>query len=141
MPPDPHANPVEEPVSTPPPSRPPAAPAVYITFTPSVHRKLASQRWIRTEVRLIGRHPHNDIIVNDLGVSKQHAELRRSPSGRWSITDLNSHNGTFVNGTRVTRQELKDGDIIAIGRSAALRLAGGELIEHVDDGSSPEMDG
>jgi pSer/pThr/pTyr-binding forkhead associated (FHA) protein len=84
-------------------------------------------------VMRIGRGPDNDIIVVELGVSKQHAELRRSPAGGYSIIDLGSHNGTFVNGTRVTRQELKEGDIVAIGH-ATFRLAGGQLVDYVDDG-------
>ena len=66
-------------------------------------------------------------------MSKQHAELRKSPTGRYQIIDLGSHNGTFVNGTRVNQAELKDNDIIAIGH-ATFRLVGGELIEYVDDG-------
>jgi pSer/pThr/pTyr-binding forkhead associated (FHA) protein len=140
MPPEPHANPAGEPASTPPPSRPRAAPAVHTTITPSVHRKLGSRHWIRTEVLLIGRSPDNDIVVLDLGVSKRHAELRRSPSGRLSIIDLNSHRGTFVNGVRISRQELKDGDVITIGL-ATLRLTDGELTEDVGQGSSPEAHG
>ena len=71
-----------------------------------------------TAVR-IGRRPDNDIVVADLGVSHHHAELRRSPDGRYSIIDLGSHNGTYVNGTRVSQQELNEGDIIAIGHAAA----------------------
>jgi ADP-ribose pyrophosphatase YjhB (NUDIX family) len=88
-------------------------------------------------VRRIGRRPDNDIIVNDLGVSKQHAELRRTPAGRYWIIDSGSHLGTFVNGTRVTQQELEEGDIIAIGH-ATFRLAGGELIDYVDDGRASD---
>ncbi len=89
--------------------------------------------YIQSPVMRIGRRPDNDIIVPDPGVSKQHAELRRTPAGRYSIIDLGSHSGTYVNGTRVNQQELKEGDIIAIGH-ATFRLAGGELIEYVDDG-------
>jgi pSer/pThr/pTyr-binding forkhead associated (FHA) protein len=59
----------------------------------------------------------------------------RRPAG-YSIIDVGSHTGTFVNGTRVTQQEVKEGDIIAIGH-ATFRLADGELIEYVDDGRSP----
>lgn len=65
----------------------------------------------------IGRQPNNDIIIADLDVSKQHAELRRSPGGRYSITDLGSHNGTYVNGTRVNQAKLTEGDILSSGHS------------------------
>jgi pSer/pThr/pTyr-binding forkhead associated (FHA) protein len=82
----------------------------------------------------IGRWPGNDIIVSELGVSKQHAELRRSPGGRYSIIDLGSHNGTYVNGTRVNQAELAEGDVISIGH-ATFRLSGGELCP--DAGESP----
>src|ERR1700747_218801 len=46
---------------------------------------------------------------------------------------MGSHNGTFLNGTRVNQAELKDGDIIAVGHTT-FRLEGGVLIEYVDDG-------
>jgi hypothetical protein len=90
--------------------------------------------------RRIGRHPGNDIIVMELGVSKQHAELRRTPAGRYTITDLGSHNGTYVNGTRVSQQDLNEGDVIAIGQ-ATFRLVGGELTGYVDDGNASRADG
>ncbi len=85
----------------------------------------------------IGRWPGNDIIVSELGVSKQHAELRRPPGGRYSIIDLGSHNGTYVNGTRVNQAELTEGDIISIGQ-ATFRLSGGEFCPHA--GESPGSD-
>ena len=103
------------------------------TFMPGVLRDPTSRVRIASKVMKIGRRPDNDIVVPDLGVSKQHAELRTSPTGRFQIIDLGSHNGTFVNGTRVNQAELKDGDIIAIGH-ATFRLIGGELIEYLDDG-------
>jgi ABC-type multidrug transport system ATPase subunit len=103
------------------------------TFMPGVLREPTSRVRIQSKVMKIGRRPDNDIMVKDLGVSKQHAELRLSPTGRYQIIDLGSHNGTFVNGTRVNQAELKDNDIIAIGH-ATFRLVGGELIEYVDDG-------
>jgi hypothetical protein len=56
-----------------------------------------------------------------------------SPTDRYLIIDLDSRNGTFVNGTRVNQAELKENDIIAIGH-ATFRLTGGELIEYVGDG-------
>jgi ABC-type multidrug transport system ATPase subunit len=103
------------------------------TFLPGVLREPTSRVRIQSKVMKIGRRPDNDIVVSDLGVSKQHAELRLSPTGRYQIIDLGSHNGTFVNGTRVNQSELTENDIIAIGH-ATFRLVGGELIEYVDDG-------
>src|SRR5208282_4788327 len=50
----------------------------------------------------IGRVPDNDLVLSDLNVSRHHAELRKSPTGSYEIVDLSSHNGTFVNGQRVS---------------------------------------
>ncbi len=84
----------------------------------------------------IGRRPDNDIVVHDLGVSKAHAELKMSPTGRYQIFDLGSHNGTFVNGQRVNQAELTEDDIVSIGH-ATFRLAGGVLTEYIDEGNVP----
>ncbi|HEY6495250.1 MAG TPA: FHA domain-containing protein, partial [Trebonia sp.] len=114
-------------------AQPPPEAASDTTFMPGVLRDPTSRVRLASQVLKIGRRPDNDIVVSDLGVSKQHAELRRSATGGYQIIDLGSHNGTYVNGTRVNEAVLKDGDIIAIGH-ATLRLDGGELIEYVDDG-------
>jgi len=103
------------------------------TFMPGVLRDPTTRLQLQSKVMKIGRRPDNDIVVSDLGVSKQHAELRKSATGTYQIIDLGSHNGTFVNGARVNQAELSDNDIIAIGH-ATFRLTGGELIEYVDDG-------
>jgi ABC-type multidrug transport system ATPase subunit len=125
-----------------PEQRPPApglghgfeSPPMNTTFMPGVLRDPTSRVQIAgSKVMKIGRRPDNDIVVPDLGVSKVHAELRTSPTGRITISDLGSHNGTFLNGTRINQAELKDGDILAIGH-ATFRLVGGELIEYLDDG-------
>ena len=112
---------------------PPAAGSGDTTFMPGVLRDPTSRVQLQAQVMKIGRRPDNDIVVSDLGVSKQHAELRRTQTGRFQIIDLGSHNGTYVNGTRVNQIELNEDDIIAIGH-ATFRLVGGELIEYVDDG-------
>ncbi|MBQ6455304.1 MAG: DUF3662 and FHA domain-containing protein [Eggerthellaceae bacterium] len=65
----------------------------------------------------VGRDTTNDIIVNDINASRQHAELRLEPQGFWSITDLKSTNGTFVNGCEISACALSDGDSITIGLS------------------------
>lgn len=105
------------------------------TFMPGVLREPTTRLQIhQSQTVKIGRRPENDIVLkDDLSVSKQHAELRRSATGRYSIIDLGSHNGTYVNGTRVNQAELSEDDIIAIGH-ATFRLVGGELIEYLDDG-------
>jgi pSer/pThr/pTyr-binding forkhead associated (FHA) protein len=133
MSPDQHVNPAEEPS----PSRPKKPAANDATFMPGVLREPTSRVRIQSRVIRIGRHPDNDIIVSDPRVSAHHAELRRAPAGRYSITDLGSRNGTYVNGTRVNQQEITEDDIIAIGHAVTVRLSAGQLIEYIDDGSSP----
>ena len=81
----------------------------------------------------IGRDPGNDLVVPDLSVSREHAELRNIGGGQYEIVDLDSHNGTFVNGRRVGRAAITEQDIIGIGR-ATFRLAGDELREFIDEG-------
>lgn len=63
----------------------------------------------------IGRHPHNDIVLAHSAVSGEHAAISFI-GGAAVIDDLGSTNGTFVNGQRVERQLLADGDQIAIAK-------------------------
>ncbi|MFJ3201143.1 FHA domain-containing protein [Streptomyces sp. NPDC086989] len=86
----------------------------------------------RTAVR-IGRAPGNDLVIDDLVVSRRHAELRALADGTYEIADLGSHNGTFLNGTRTERAPVTEGDIIGIGHTA-LCLVGDQLQEYVDTG-------
>ena len=62
----------------------------------------------------IGREEVNDVQLNDERISRLHAKLQED-SGRVIFTDLNSTNGTFVNGTRVEATVLKPGDVIRMG--------------------------
>lgn len=62
----------------------------------------------------IGRDPDNDLVLDDRRVSRRHAEIRLR-LGRYTLYDLQSTNGTFVNGRRVAEIALSDGDRIAIG--------------------------
>jgi ABC-type multidrug transport system ATPase subunit len=109
------------------PPRPPAA------LLPSVDRRPTSRMPLPAKALRIGRIPDNDLVLSDLDVSRHHAELRKSPSGTYEIIDLGSHNGTFVNGRRVSSAVIGEADIVSIGRST-FRLAGGELRQFVDDG-------
>jgi hypothetical protein len=63
---------------------------------------------------LIGRHLDCDVVLGDASVSRRHARLRFR-DGRWILQDLQSINGTTVNGARVGRCELRPGDRIRIG--------------------------
>jgi ABC-type multidrug transport system ATPase subunit/ABC-type transport system involved in multi-copper enzyme maturation permease subunit len=96
------------------------------------HREPSVIRRLPTKVLRIGRAPDNDIVISDLSVSRNHAELRRTASG-YQIADLDSHNGTFVNGQQIGSAPLTEGDIVGIGPST-FRLSGSELQEFVDTG-------
>ena len=63
----------------------------------------------------IGRHSSNDLPVPDSSVSRQHAEIRRRGGGRFSITDLDSMNGVFVNNKPRKHADLSDKDTIELG--------------------------
>jgi tetratricopeptide (TPR) repeat protein len=64
----------------------------------------------------IGRDPGNDIVLDDPdhGVSRFHAEIRRDQAG-YTVVDLNSRNGTWVDGERITATPLLPGTTVAIG--------------------------
>lgn len=62
----------------------------------------------------IGRSEENHIRIARAGISRRHAVVRAGPDG-FTIRDLQSQNGTFVNGEQVTERRLADGDRIAIG--------------------------
>jgi hypothetical protein len=64
---------------------------------------------------LIGRSPDCDIFLDDVTVSRRHAVLV-DDGGRFSIEDMGSLNGTFVNRERIDRAELEDGDEVQIGK-------------------------
>ncbi|MFD8793224.1 FHA domain-containing protein [Streptomyces vinaceus] len=81
----------------------------------------------------IGRAPANDLVIDDLVVSRRHAELRALADGTYEIADLGSHNGTFLNGIRTDRAPVAEGDVIGIGHTA-LCLVGDQLQEYVDTG-------
>ena len=62
----------------------------------------------------IGRNPNCGIFLNDMTVSRQHAELEPCEGG-WLIKDTNSFNGVWVNNKNVDSCILADGDVIQIG--------------------------
>jgi adenylate cyclase len=69
----------------------------------------------------IGRHPDNTIQILDRIISKEHAQIQRTPDGRFLLRDLRSLNGTFMKGERITERFLEDADEITMG-STRLRF-------------------
>jgi hypothetical protein len=63
----------------------------------------------------VGRTPDNDLQIDAKFISRHHAVILAGPA-QTIIEDLNSTNGVQVNGRRITRQALEDGDVVAIGR-------------------------
>ncbi|WP_330328977.1 FHA domain-containing protein [Streptomyces sp. NBC_00536] len=132
------------PVPPAPPGRPaPAARPSSVTnpaFTGTFHRPTsvralpAHAEGVPRTVLAIGRDPGNDLVLDDLVVSRRHAELRSRPDGGYEIADLGSHNGTYLNGARVARAAaIAEGDIVGIGHTAFC-LIGNQLQEYVDTG-------
>jgi ABC-type multidrug transport system ATPase subunit/ABC-type multidrug transport system permease subunit len=120
----------EPPAAAPAADRPSAVsmPAATRTF-----RQPTTVRPLPAKTVRIGRDAGNDLVIDDLVVSRHHAELRASADGTYEIVDLGSHNGTFLNGQPVARGPVGPGDIVGIGHSAFC-LVGDALQEFVDTG-------
>src|SRR5258705_12977323 len=71
---------------------------------------------IGQEPVLIGRRKDCAVMIDDVGVSGHHAKLQRQ-DGRWILADLNSSNGTMVNGNTVQTWSLQHGDMIVFGQT------------------------
>ncbi len=67
------------------------------------------------DLTVAGRHPDADIFLDDVTVSRKHAEFIRS-GNRFSVTDLGSMNGTYAVGSRVDSADLSHGDEVQIGK-------------------------
>ncbi|MGV4983792.1 FHA domain-containing protein [Streptomyces sp. NRAIS4] len=107
--------------------------AVSLPLLTSTFRRPSSVRPLPARTVRIGRAAENDLVVDDLIVSRRHAELRVHTDGTYEIVDLGSHNGTYLNGRPISRAPLGAGDIVGIGHSAFC-LVGDELQEYVDTG-------
>src|SRR6186713_2743577 len=63
----------------------------------------------------LGRRPYNDIVIDNLAVSGEHAVLQMT-GGDVFLEDLNSTNGTYVNGKAIKKKQLANGDSVEIGK-------------------------
>lgn len=114
-----------EPTAADPANPPPSGDTTVARPPTAVH---AIDRWVVT----IGRAPENDVVLNDLLVSRRHAAIRRT-GNKWELVDHNSANGTYVNGVRINRAPIGPNDIIGIGHQL-LHLSADRLVEYVDTG-------
>ncbi len=82
-----------------------------------VHRgpSLGSRFLLDQDLSVAGRHPDADIFLDDVTVSRKHAEFQRKTGG-FEVRDLGSMNGIFVNGERVESAILQSGAEVLIGK-------------------------
>lgn len=132
------AAPVAAPVAAPQPAMPPQA--INTNQTKRFDDELAAQpagRHVPQQPRLIdlttnrsfpltkdrilmGRALSSDIAIEDLNVSRTHAEIRHEAATAWSIADLGSTNGTLVNGRHIASVMLQEGDRVTVGTTTFL---------------------
>lgn len=82
---------------------------VRLAGGPATHRVLSEPHVT------VGRSPHVEMVLDHDTVSRRHAGLYKDPFGRWWVRDLDSTNGTMVNGDRVRDRALTPGDVIKVG--------------------------
>jgi hypothetical protein len=78
------------------------------------------------DVTTSGRHPDSDIFLDDVTVSRRHAEFHRGASG-FTVRDVGSLNGTYVNRERVESATLSNSDEVQIGKFRLVFIAGPRL--------------
>ncbi|MCA9314101.1 MAG: sigma 54-interacting transcriptional regulator [Planctomycetes bacterium] len=71
---------------------------------------------LRGDAALIGRDPKADLRLDDRSLSARHCRLEPAGGGAWKVVDLESRNGTYVNGRAVQQRRLADGDRLRLGR-------------------------
>jgi diguanylate cyclase (GGDEF)-like protein len=101
------------------------APAVLLVVSPP-GKNLGRRFTLAAAEHFIGRSTDLDISIEEEAVSRRHARLSRG-DGSWVIEDLASTNGSFVNDARVSRQVVRDGDLIRCGTAILKFLAGSNI--------------
>jgi hypothetical protein len=76
------------------------------------------------DVTTVGRHPESDIFLDDVTVSRRHAEFTRDDV-RFVVRDVGSLNGTYLNRERIEEAPLSNGDEVQIGKFRLVYLTGG----------------
>jgi len=78
---------------------------------------------LNSDLTLVGRHPDSDIFLDDVTVSRRHAEFYRH-GGRFTVRDVGSLNGTYVNRERIEEASLSQGDEVQVGKFRLVFLLG-----------------
>jgi pSer/pThr/pTyr-binding forkhead associated (FHA) protein len=107
--------------------------AAAVDALPSGHALLVVQRGpgsgsrflLDEDVVLAGRHPDSSIFLDDVTVSRRHAEFRRT-GDTFTVSDAGSLNGTYVNRDRIDTVQLTDGDEVQIGKYRLVFFSGHE---------------
>lgn len=108
------------------------------TLLVKLHEKASYERDLSGECFTIGRRPDNDLVIDDAAVSGHHARISKIHAV-YFVEDLKSTNGTWVNDKRIDRHQLRDTDVLTIGRHrlifrdrSAAPLTGDAPSEEVD---------
>ncbi|MFE4669192.1 FHA domain-containing protein [Streptomyces sp. NPDC056716] len=81
-----------------------------------------------SDLTTAGRHPQSDIFLDDVTVSRRHVEFRRAPDGSFTVADVGSLNGTYVNRERIDQVALHNGDEVQIGKYRLVFYASRQVI-------------
>ena len=109
--------------------------AAAVDALPTGHALLVVQRGPGSGSRFLldadvvnaGRHPDSEIFLDDVTVSRRHAEFNRTADG-FTVSDVGSLNGTYVNRDRIETVHLKDSDEVQIGKYRLVFFAGHEAL-------------
>ena len=100
---------------------PPGSALLVVQRGPSA----GSRFLLDTDVVAAGRHPESEIFLDDVTVSRRHAEFRRTGDG-YTVSDVGSLNGTYVNRDRIDEVVLQGGDEVQIGKYRLVYYASGQ---------------
>ncbi|MGH8988042.1 MAG: FHA domain-containing protein [Acidimicrobiales bacterium] len=98
---------------------PHGTPALVVKRGPTV----GARYLLKAQVTRAGRHPESDIFLDDITVSRRHAEFSRGVEARMTVRDVGSLNGTYVNRERIEEHVLAAGDEVQIGKFKLVFLA------------------
>ncbi len=96
----------------------------------SIDEVVIKEVQLTKERTTLGRRPYNDIVIDNLAVSGEHAVIHMS-GPEVVLEDLNSTNGTYVNGKAIKKQALQNGDGIEVGKYK-IKFVGDNVADHFD---------